>query len=129
MLLQSNTRFTKPRQREEIIGIEPEGNLDGISFLSTLLDKKNQQEHEFLYWEFPAQGGQQATRIGKWKGIRSNIFKGNLNVQLYNMEEDIREQNDVAGQYPEIAQQIEAIFTREHIPSEIERFRIKQLGD
>ena len=127
--MQSNTRFTKPRQREEIIGIEPEGNLDGISFLSTLLDKKNQQEHEFLYWEFPASGGQQAVRIGKWKGIRSNIFKGNLNVQIPNLENVIREQNDVAAQHPEIVQQIEAIFTREHTPSEIERFRIKQLGD
>lgn len=113
----------------EIAGITPEGSLDGISFLPTLLGKRNQKEHEFLYWEFPASGGQQAVRIGNWKGIRKNIRKDELQTRLYNLEDDIQEQNDVSQQHPDIIQQIEAIFKQEHTPAEIERFRIKQLGD
>ncbi|MCA1760529.1 MAG: N-acetylgalactosamine-6-sulfatase, partial [Bacteroidales bacterium] len=113
----------------ELVGTEPEGNIDGISFLPTLLGEENSKKHEFLYWEFPASGGQQAVRMGKWKGLRKNIFKDDLHIQLYNLEEDIQEQNDVSAQHPEIVQKIETIFTQEHTPPEIERFKIKQLGD
>lgn len=41
----------------------------------------------------------------------------------------VQEQNDVSAQQPEIVQKIEAIFTQEHTPAEIDRFKIKQLGD
>jgi len=113
----------------EIAEINAPGDIDGISFLPTLLGKENQKKHEFLYWEFPAYGGQQAVRMGKWKGIRKNIFKDSLRVQLYNLEEDIQELNDVSSQHPEIVKQIEKIFRDERTTPEIERFKIKQLGD
>jgi arylsulfatase A-like enzyme len=38
----------------ELVGTEPEGNIDGISFLPTLLGGGNQKQHAFFYWEFPA---------------------------------------------------------------------------
>ncbi len=113
----------------ELVGTEPEGKIDGISFLPTLLGEENQEKHEFLYWEFPASGGQQALRMGKWKGLRKNIFKDDLHIQLFDLEEDVQEQNDVSAQYSEIVQKIESIFLQEHTPAEIERFKIKQLGD
>lgn len=113
----------------EVAGADIPQNTDGISFLPALLGNGNQQKHEFLYWEFPAYGGQQAVRMGKWKGIRKNIFKDSLQIQLYNLEEDVREQNNVAGSHPEIVRQIKSIFEREHSPAEIEKFRMKQLGD
>jgi arylsulfatase len=90
---------------------------------------ESQEEHAFLYWEFPASGGQQAVRMGKWKGIRKNIFKDSLRVELYNLEEDIQELNDVSARHPEIVRKVEDIFRQEHTPAEIERFKIKQLGD
>ncbi len=37
--------------------------------------------------------------------------------------------NDVSAQNPEIVQKIESIFKKEHTPAEIERFKMKQLGD
>lgn len=52
-----------------------------------------------------------------------------MQVHLYNLEEDIQELNDVADQHPEIVQQIERIFEQEHEPAELEKFKIKQLGD
>jgi arylsulfatase len=113
----------------EIAGIEPAETLDGISFLPILLGKKTQKEHEYLYWEFPESGGQQAVRMGKWKGIRKNIKQDSLRVQLYNLEEDIQELNDVSVQNPKIVKKIESIFKKEHTTAEIERFKMKQLGD
>jgi arylsulfatase len=113
----------------EIADIEAPGPIDGISFLPVLLGEGSQDEHAFLYWEFPASGGQQAVRMGKWKGIRKNIFQDSLHLQLYNLEEDIREQQDVSDLHPEVVRRIEEIFRQEHTPAEIERFRIPQLGD
>jgi arylsulfatase A-like enzyme len=113
----------------EIAGIDIPEQTDGISFLPTLLNQGNQKKHEFLYWEFPEYGGQQAVRMGKWKGIRKDIFSGNLKTELYNLEIDIQELNDVAAQYPEIVKKIEEIFLKEHTPAENDRFKFKQLGD
>ncbi|MCY1722812.1 arylsulfatase [Prolixibacteraceae bacterium Z1-6] len=112
----------------EIAGIEAPVDVDGKSFLPALLGKE-QEKHEFLYWEFPSYGGQQAVRMGKWKGIRKNIFKGNLKIELYNLEEDVQELNNIAEEHPEVVEKIQKIFEQEHIPAELERFRIKQLGD
>lgn len=113
----------------EIAQVDYPDETDGISFLPTFLAKKEQKKHEFLYWEFPAYGGQQAVRMGKWKGIRRNIFKDNLKIELYNLEDDIRELNDVSEQHPEIVKQIEQILKQEHTPAELGRFKIKQLED
>lgn len=102
---------------------------DGISFLPTLLGK-DQQSHDFLYWEFPSYGGQQAVRLGEWKGIRRDILKnGNTDIELYNLAGDIQEQNNVADEFPDIVKQMKEIMQREHVPAEIERFRMEAIGD
>ena len=82
-----------------------------------------------MYWEFPSYNGQQAVRMGKWKGIRKDIFKGNLTLELYNLDVDIKEQNDISKQHPDIVKKIEEIMLKEHEPAENIKFRIKQLGD
>jgi len=99
-------------------------NTDGISFLPALLGK-SQPKHKYLYWEFPAYTGQQALRMGKWKAIRRNIKKGNLTIELYDLETDIQEQNDVAVQHPEIIGQVKDIFKKEHTTSSTENFRME----
>jgi arylsulfatase len=113
----------------DVAGVEKPANTDGISFLPEMLQNSIQQNHEFLYWEFPAYGGQQAVRMGKWKGIRKDIFNDSLQIQLYNLEEDIREQYDVSEEHPEIVNRVKEIFENEHTTPEIDRFKIKQLGD
>lgn len=112
----------------EITGLEPPKGIDGLSFLPTLLEEQ-QQQHEFLYWEFPSYKGQQAVRMGKWKGIRKNIFEGNMNLELYDLSKDLEECEDVSNSYPEIVAQIKEIMQREHIPAENEKFHFKELGD
>lgn len=115
----------------DIAGVTPPEAIDGISFWP-VLKGEDQVQHDYLYWEFPQQGygGQQAVRIGKWKGLRKNIASdGNLDIELFNLEEDIREQNNVADQYPEIVIEMEHIMKKEHTKPELDLFRMQALGD
>ena len=101
---------------------------DGLSFLSVLKGEK-QEQHEYLYWEFAGYSGQQAVRMGKWKAVRKNIRKGNMEIELYNLDKDIREEKNVAKQNPDIIKQIEEIMKKEHATSTVERFKLEALGD
>lgn len=112
----------------EIANTETPERTDGISFLPTLTGK-NQQAHEYLYWEFAEYGGQQAVRMGSWKAIRKDIRKGNMEIELYNLEEDIKEENNVADQHPEIIKKMEEVMKKEHSPADIDKFKLKALGD
>lgn len=112
----------------DLAGVEKPLDTDGISFLPALIGQE-QTAHNHLYWEFPSYGGQQAVRMGKWKAIRKDIKKGNMKLELYNLEEDIQELNNIANLHPEIIKQMEEIMVKEHTPSDSERFKMKELGD
>jgi len=113
----------------ELVNVNPPEDIDGISFMPTLLGNKEQEQHEFLYWEFPSYQGQQAVRLGDWKGIRKDIFKGNMKIELYDLKNDLAETTDVSDEYPDIVTQIEVIMKSEHTPADIDKFKIIQLGD
>ena len=113
----------------DIIGIPIPNNTDGISMKPTLFGKNQSNTHEYLYWEFPAYKGQQAVRMGKWKAIRRNIFDGNMKIELYDLNSDYREQNDVASAHPEIILKIKNFMVDSHTRSHLERFHFSQLGD
>ena len=113
----------------DIIGISIPNNTDGISMKPTLFGKNQSNTHEYLYWEFPAYKGQQAVRMGKWKAIRRNIFDGNMKIELYDLNSDYREQNDVASAHPEIILKIKNFMVDSHTRSHLERFHFSQLGD
>ena len=112
----------------ELTGAEVPTVSDGISFLPTLLGKEQSETHKYLYWEFPAYKGQQALRMGKWKAIRRNIQEGNLEIELYNLEEDILEENNVAEANPEVVEKITQIFKDSHQSATIDRFKMAALG-
>ena len=100
---------------------------DGISFAPTLLGPAaEQQRHEFLYWEFPGYGGQQAVRMGDWKGVRQNLKPGpkskaapELAVELYNLRDDLAEATNVAADHPEVVAKIEQLLRTEHTASSV----------
>ena len=99
----------------DIIGAKIPNDIDGISFLPTLLGKPGQKQHEYLYWEFKAYGSQQAVRMGKWKGYRKDVTKNpDPPLELYDLENDIGETTNVAGSNPAIVTQIEQIMTDAH---------------
>ncbi len=81
-------------------------NIDGISFLPTLLGKE-QQEHEYMYWEFHEQGGRKAIRKGDWKLVQYNISNPEeTTTELFNLAEDIGEENNVAAAHPELVKEL-----------------------
>ena len=102
----------------DIAEVQSFQDIDGISFAPTLLGKSGQKKHEFLYWEFPGKGGQVSVRMDNWKGIRRNLIKNpDAKIELYNLNNDIAEKNNLAEQHPEIVQRIKMIMVREHAPS------------
>ncbi len=86
---------------------------DGISFARSLLGKKGQRKHDFLYWEFH-ETDQIGLRQGDWKMVvRRGI------PSLYNLAEDLHEDRDVALLYPEIVDRMVHIILREHTPNDL----------
>ncbi|WP_047245499.1 arylsulfatase [Maribacter thermophilus] len=108
----------------DIAGVASPSNIDGISFLPTLLGETEQQkEHEYLYWEFHEMGGRQAVRMGDWKAVRYNVFKSpNAQMELYNLKTDIGEENNIADKHPDVVKKMEDIFNTARSPSEVFTF-------
>ncbi|HPR89458.1 MAG TPA: arylsulfatase [bacterium] len=95
---------------------------DGISILPALLGKKNQPQHEYLYWEYHSFGGSQAVRMGKWKAVLKNTkSKQDLKTELYNLEEDPAETIDLSLKYPDVLEKLEKVFQK-RTPSPIEEW-------
>lgn len=77
-------------------------DIDGISFLPTLLNKGKQKEQKYLYWEFHEGGGRLALREGDLKLIVLNAkTKEKEIVELYNLTDDLGETTNLAKAQPE----------------------------
>ena len=108
----------------EVSGAKIPENIDGISFLPTLIDKGTQEKHANLYWEFNAYGGQAAMIMGDWKVVIRNLSsrKKDVSVLLFNLKSDKEEQDDLANDYPEKVNEILQEMKKAHVPSELFKF-------
>ena len=101
----------------ELAGTRAPLDTDGISVVPTLLGEGAQAQHHYLYWELPryvAATGQfrdeipsQGLRMGRWKAVRP---KPDGELELYDLESDLGESQNVASDHPEVMEQIEALF-------------------
>lgn len=90
-------------------------DLDGVSFLPTLVGRSEEQKpHPYLYWEFYEQGSRQAVRFGNWKAIREPMLTGP--IQLYDLSVDEAESNNLAESNPELVNQAKAMMNQAHRP-------------
>lgn len=108
----------------EVTGTKAPEGIDGISFAPTLLGRPEQQkQHDYLYWEFPAYGGQQALRMDNWKAVRQNMLQKKnpdpLRIELYDLTSDIGEQHDLAAEHPEIVAKMRQTMEAARVPSEV----------
>ncbi|MGQ9621114.1 MAG: arylsulfatase, partial [Bacteroidales bacterium] len=111
----------------EISGSDVPEDIDGISFLPTLLGKRKQRQHDYLFWEFHEQGGKMAVRMGNWKSVKLNINNNPQGkTELYDLLKDLSETNDISHLYPGIVKKIEEIMKQAHITSEVFRFSFEQ---
>ena len=96
---------------------------DGISMLPTLLGAAGQEQHKFLYWEFPARGGRVAVRMGKWKAVRYNAKKNpHSTLELYDLSTDESEELDVAAAHPEILSEMRVLLEGVRVAPKNPRF-------
>jgi len=100
----------------EIAGVAPPANIDGLSFLPTMLGQVGKQvQHDYLYWEFvTGRGAGQAVRMGPWKAIR---LDSSGPTELYDLENDSGETTDLAPDHPDLVVKAERIFVEAHIPN------------
>jgi arylsulfatase A-like enzyme len=102
----------------EVAGVDPPGEIDGISYLPTLLGQDaRQKKHEYLYWEYRSK---QAVRMGRWKAVwPSRTGPG----QLFDLETDLGEAVDVSdhhlARYAILMAKMEEIRRAAHVDSDL----------
>ncbi len=111
----------------ELAGTETPQDLDGISFLPTLLGKP-QKQHEYLYWEFFEGGGKRAVRIGNWKAVQNQVNRKGQDapIEIYDLEKDRKETSNLAAQSSELITRVRKIFNSAHTPSPLWKFKWEQ---
>jgi arylsulfatase A len=104
----------------EIIGAESPENIDGISYLPSLLGNDGQAEHDYLYWEFHERNGSLAIRQGEWKLVRYDVFIPEITTtELYNLASDPGEENNVAEANPELTEKLLKLLEAARTESDI----------
>jgi arylsulfatase A-like enzyme len=109
----------------EMTGIKTPDNIDGISFLPTLLGKE-QPKHDYLYWEFHEKGGRKALRKGDWKLVRYNVLDPEkITTELYNIPNDPGEANNLAAENPELVKELLELMKNARTESDVYKFASK----
>ena len=96
--------------------LKPEWQLDGVDLMPFLLGQKPGPPHEVLYWRL---GGLMAVRMGMWKlvtpynndasiGPQPTTYDPFTGARLFNVTEDIGEQNPVGRSNQEIVKMLKA---------------------
>jgi len=105
----------------EVAGIAAPDHIDGISLLPELLgNRQDQQEHDYLYFEFP-EGNQQQAIIFRdgIKAIRTNLRKGNTTLEVYDLRSDPGETRDIAPENPDLVAEIEGVLRAARHPNPV----------
>jgi len=110
----------------DVAGIDNEIQTDGVSFYPEMIGGV-QAKHDYLYWEYPASGGLQAIRMGKWKGVKNNLFKNPSKLKLFDLSYDEKELNDVSSKNPEIVKELEQKLKEAHSTPYLKEFIIPSL--
>lgn len=109
----------------DMAGVTEPENIDGISYLPLLKGElKKQKKHDYLYFElhWPTKRG---VRVGDWVCLQEKTSSINPEVdktELYNLKDDLGQQNNLASKYPEKLQEMKAILKKAHVPAKLFEF-------
>ena len=93
----------------------PEGKTDGISLVPTLLGQSEQENHDYLYWEFKGTRPDHMTQVvrsGDWKLIH---FLANDQWELFNVRSDLNEDHDQLSKNPELVKRLKGYMKEAHV--------------
>lgn len=90
-------------------------NCDGISILPLLENRKGQQEHDYLYFEFLEMNGRQAVHKGSWKLVHMDIRGKNPHFELYNLASDPQEKYNILNLHPQKVDELKTIMQEAHV--------------
>ncbi|MCK6476263.1 MAG: arylsulfatase [Phycisphaerales bacterium] len=90
----------------------PPADTDGIDLSGIIRADGDPPSREHLYWEYPSGGGWQAVRLANYKAVRRNT-KANPDapVELYDLDLDPAEANNIADSHPDIINRVRAIMS------------------
>ncbi len=100
----------------EMVGVrlDPGHPVDGVSILPLLSNPQSELKRDTLFWHYPLDkphflGGRSAgaVRKGRWKLIE---FFDSGQKELYDLADDIGEQNDLAGKNPQKAAELQKLL-------------------
>jgi arylsulfatase A-like enzyme len=112
----------------EIAGAKTPENIDGISFLPTLLGKEGQKKHETMYWEFHEQNGRQAIRKDSWKLVRYQVLiPAKTTTELYDLSKDPGEENNLADKHPDVVKELLKVMAQSRTPSDVYNFQLETI--
>jgi len=112
--LPAGTEYHNPVSSLDIMGtivdiagapVDPKRPLDGVNLIPYLTGAEKGTPHEAIYLR-KFDGGKYTVRNGDYKLIIQ--WQGGA-PELYNLEEDIGEQNNIAARHPEKVQQLDAL--------------------
>jgi arylsulfatase A-like enzyme len=84
-------------------GIAPEAKLDGVNLIPFVTGKQTGSPHDRLFWRA---GPQHAARVGDWKLVHTRTAP----PMVFNLRDDIGEQNDLAQKNPAKLKELQAAF-------------------
>ena len=85
---------------------------NGLSMANLIGGQGAVPMHPYLYWEFDNQWGGhfvQAIRQGDWKLLRFRS-SGMVRTELYDLDRDIGEYNDLSSRYPDVTARLEQLM-------------------
>ena len=90
--------------------LKPEQHLDGLSLLP-LLKEEGELDRDALYWHFPHYSSMcNVIRYHDWKLIES--LKGDGQLELYDLKNDIGEEHDLAVENPAMVEKLQQMLHR-----------------
>jgi arylsulfatase A-like enzyme len=98
---------------------------DGVSLWSTIHEPEMVVDHPFLYWEHYVSWEKkfsQAIRKDEWKALRIGVAGEPVRLELYDLNTDLGEQENLASRYPEKMNVMIQLMDSASTPPENETF-------